>query len=121
MASNLFVDTNILVFLLEGNLRIKKLLENKQINISFVTEMELLSKKFITKNEISIIESLLNCCVIYEMNQRIKTASILIMRNKRLKLPDAIIAATSAYYKMDFITADHIFDSIENAKVISIR
>ena len=44
MGSDIFLDTNILIHLLDGNKSLVPVLKDKSIHISFVTEMELLSK-----------------------------------------------------------------------------
>jgi predicted nucleic acid-binding protein len=120
MENNLFVDTNILAHLLDGNERIMPFVDRKTIHISFITEMELLSKLYITKSEIQIINSLLENCVIYDFNHRIKNAAIVLMRNHRLKLADAVIAATSRYYGFILLTADKKFSSLLDCEVIKL-
>lgn len=120
MINKLLVDTNIIIHLFNGNDKIKSHLKNRELCISFITEMELLSKRLITKAEIKIIETLIEECSVYEMNDRIKTLAIHYMRNNRLKLPDAVIAATCEYYNLEFLTADSIFQNIPFANVIKL-
>jgi predicted nucleic acid-binding protein len=121
MANNLFLDTNVLVHLLDGNKKVLDILQDKTIHISFVTEMELLSKKLITKKEIAIINALLDSCKIYDFNESIKTAAIILMRNNRLKMPDAIIAATASYYEIEMITGDAKFINITGCTIINYK
>ena len=121
MANNIFADTNILIQLLSGNIKIKPFLKDAVIHISFITEMELKSKLFITKKEIAIIDALLESCVLYELNQPIKQNATILMRNNRLKLPDAIIAATADYYNIPLITGDTKFEGIANCTVIKFQ
>jgi len=49
--NNLMIDTNIAIYLLNGNKQIADLLDQKNIFISFITELELLSKSDLTTNE----------------------------------------------------------------------
>ena len=50
-----FVDTNILIYLLSGEKTLISILNQKQIYISFITEIELLSfKKLYDKEEIKL-------------------------------------------------------------------
>lgn len=121
MANNLFLDTNVLVHLLDGNKKVLSMLQDKTIHVSFVTEMELLSKKLITKKEIAIINALLDSCKIYDFNEAIKNEAILLMRNNRLKMPDAIIAATASYYEIEMITGDTKFKNITGCTVINYK
>lgn len=41
--NSIFLDTNILIYLLQGDLKIAELIDNKTFTISFITELELLS------------------------------------------------------------------------------
>ncbi len=41
--NSLFADTNILIYLLQGNAEIAEILNGKEIYISFITELELLA------------------------------------------------------------------------------
>ncbi len=121
MENNLFVDTNVLIHLLDGNNSVLNLLQNKTIHVSFVTEMELLSKRLITKKEIGIINTLLDSCKIYEFNEAVKQQAIIFMRNNRFTLPDAIIAATASYYEIELITGDAKFKNISGCSIIKYR
>lgn len=49
--NNLLLDTNILIYMLEGNGAVRELVEDSNWNISFITEMELLMKPGITLKE----------------------------------------------------------------------
>jgi predicted nucleic acid-binding protein len=120
MENDIFVDTNILIHLLDGNKSIVPFLTNKNVHVSFVTEMELLSKNNITKIDIRNINLLLDACKLYDLNDKIKSAAILFMRNYRLKMPDAIIAATANYYNIELITCDSKLKSIPNCFIIRV-
>ena len=121
MENSLFVDTNVLIHLLDGDENALNLLQNKSIHVSFITEMELLSRKLITKKEIGIINTLLESCKIYEFNEAIKQQAIIIMRNNRFKLPDAVIAATANYYEIQLITGDTKFKNISGCTIINYK
>jgi predicted nucleic acid-binding protein len=103
MENDLFVDTNILIHLLNGNVGLLPILENKVIHVSFVTEMEMLSKNNISRIEMKNVQLLFDECKMYDFNDKIKTAAIILMRNYRLKLADAIIAATTKLLRFNFI------------------
>ncbi len=120
MENDIFVDTNILIHLLDGNKNIVPLLKNKNVHVSFVTEMELLSKNNITKIDIRNINLLIDACKLYDLNDKIKSAAILLMRNFRLKMPDAIIAATANYYGIELFTGDAKFKNIPNCIFIKV-
>ncbi len=120
MANDIFVDTNVLIHLLDGNKKVVPFIEHKIIHVSFVTEMELLSKNNITKTEIKNIELLLDCCILYDFSNQIKKLAIVLMRNNRLKLADAIIASTANYYNIPLITADTCFEKLQGCSIIKL-
>ena len=116
--ANLFVDTNILLYLLNGDKVVSELLDSKKIFISFISEIELLSFKKLSSQEIKIIRQLLSDCTLIDINEEIKTKTIELKLNYNLKIPDAIIGATSSYLKIPLVTADKQFKQVENINLI---
>lgn len=53
--SSIFLDTNIVLYLLAGDETIAELLHEKTLFISFVTELELLAYKDISAAELNIL------------------------------------------------------------------
>jgi predicted nucleic acid-binding protein len=100
-----FLDTNILIYILNGNPYFKKYLQNKII-ISFITELELFRFHKLTVKEKEFIKTHLPDLTIIDINQPIKDIIIENRELNRLKLPDAIIAATCIYLKLPLHTAD---------------
>ena len=78
------------------------MLHGKHIYISFITELELLGFKDITVREEKQVAALLADCLVISMNTDIKKKYIDIRKKYKLKLPDAIIAATSYRVKHPF-------------------
>lgn len=115
-----FADTNALIYLLNGDSRVFEIFSGAEILISFVSEIELKSKKNLTFLELEEIKSLLDTCSIFDINPEIKDLTAEIRRNSGLKLPDAIIAATSILYKIPLVSADKIFSRIDGINLISI-
>ena len=60
--NKLFIDTNIVLYLLNGDQTLAELLHEKQLYISFITELELLAYQGITEGEQNIIEDFVNQC-----------------------------------------------------------
>ena len=112
------VDTNMLILLINGNDRVAELLDGCRLYVSFITELELLSAQGLQKNQIETIENLLADCIIVDINPRIKTSAISIRRKHRIKLPDAIIAATANSLVVPLVTADKGFKSIDDLTLI---
>ncbi len=116
--NKLFLDTNILLYLLRGDDTLVEVLDKKQIYISFITELELLSFPGLKKKDLKVVKDLLNECVIIDVNAEIKNLAIDIRKLYKLKLPDSIIAATSLYLDIPLITADSDFKKVEELNLI---
>ncbi|MDD2286849.1 MAG: type II toxin-antitoxin system VapC family toxin [Bacteroidales bacterium] len=116
--NQLFIDTNIILYYLNGDTTLLPVLEDKQLFISFITQLELLSFKDITQPEIKMIESFLKECTIIEMSSMVKENTILLRRKYGLKLPDAIIAGSSLYLHVPLFTADKGLAKIKEIDLI---
>ncbi|MDT0686871.1 type II toxin-antitoxin system VapC family toxin [Autumnicola psychrophila] len=116
--NKIFVDTNILLYFLNGEKEVIEILFEKEIIISFITELELLSFPELSPTSEKIIVSLLNNCSIKNISTRIKSLAIETRKNFGLKLPDAIIAATALDLNIPLITADKQFGRVDPLEVI---
>lgn len=81
-------------------------------------EIKLLSFKKLSSQEIKIIRQLLSDCTLIDINEEIKSKTIELKLNYNLKIPDAIIGATSSYLKIPLVTADKQFKQVENINLI---
>ena len=113
----ILVDTNILIFILQGNTKLAELLSGVQVVISVITEMEIQCLKM-SKSAHEKVQDLLFQCTIIELNPSIKTGAIELVQNGKLKLPDAIIAATAQFLEIPVFTADKQFERLESGNVI---
>ena len=110
--NSLLLDSNIVLYLLNGEETLIPLLEDKQLYLSFITQLELLSFPGISEKEINKIKSFIDECIIIEMSSTIKDYTIKLRKKHKLKLPDSIIAASSLYINVPFVTADNDFKKI---------
>lgn len=115
---NLFVDTNILVYLLNGNKYIADILDHNQIHISFITELELLSKQDLSPVEIKHVQGLINQCIVIDINDAIKKQAITLRKQYRFKIPDALVAASAMYYELPLLTSDKQFSKIQETDIL---
>ncbi len=115
---NLLADTNILLYLFAGDSTVSMLLDSKRIFISFITEIELLTFKKLSKEERKTIKDFLDGCTIIGLSEEIKNKTIELKLNYNLKIPDAIIAATSSYLRIPLISADAEFKNIPTLDLI---
>jgi predicted nucleic acid-binding protein len=87
--------------------------------ISVITEIELLCWKTATPQDLAILHGFIQNAVVIELERPVKLKTADIRRNHKIKLPDAIIAATAVAYDLILIThnvAD--FKNIESIHVI---
>ena len=116
--NKIFLDTNILLYLLAGDKTIAELLNGKQFYISFITQLELLGYSELDNKQEQIIFDLLSNCVILDINDEIKSRVIHLRKKRRIKLPDCIIIASSLYLNLPLITADEEFKKVEELNLI---
>lgn len=114
----LFIDTNIALYLLSGDITLAQLLNGKNFYISFVTQLELLGYKGLSKKEEKEITAFINQCTVIDINNRIKEKVIELRKAYHLKLPDCIIMASSIYLDVPIITADSDFKKIEELDLL---
>lgn len=62
--NNIILDSNIVLYLLNGDQTLIPLLENRKIYLSFITQLELLGYKGITAEDQEKINQFLSECVI---------------------------------------------------------
>ena len=113
----ILADTNVIIYLLDGDKAIAELFDQNIIFISFITELELLSAKRYSKSQEEKIKEVIEKFNVYEYNNLIKKSSIYFRQNYTLKIPDAIIAATAFTYKLPLFTADKQFSKIVEIKI----
>lgn len=113
-------DTNFLIFTSQGNPIVETFLDYN-IGISFISEMELLGVFSISKIQKSNMQKIIDQCYVIDFNLEIKKSAIQLKQKYKVKLPDAIIAATAIHYNIPFITADADFKIIKELDLIFIE
>lgn len=98
------IDTNIALYLLGD--RLKQSLPLGIYFVSFISEMELLSYPELTDSQAKEIHRFLNDLTVVNLDDEIKDMAIEWRKRYRLKLPDAIIAATSLSLGATLLTND---------------
>jgi predicted nucleic acid-binding protein len=120
MKIDFVADTNFLVYIHEGNETILPFL-NYNFGLSFISEIELLGFKGISKNEETKLKQLINDSFVIEWNSKIKEKTIDLRKKYSIKLPDAIIASTSLVYDLPLISADKGYLKIKELDLILIE
>ena len=95
------------------------LLETQPV-ISAITEIELLCWKTATEKDIEVLHGFINDTLVIELERPIKLKTADIRKKFRIKLPDAIIAATALIYDLILVTrnADD-FKNIDGLKIVN--
>ena len=112
------VDTNIFILLFNDSLA--EPLPDGEIVCSVITEMELLSFPDITPSEETLIRKMLADMTVYDIDQTVKEEVIRLRRTSKLKLPDAIIAATATCYHAVLVTNDAEMRDISDSECRSL-
>lgn len=74
--------------------------------ISAITEIELLCWRSSTEKDIDVLNRFIKDALVIELEQKIKVKAANIRKDLKIKLPDAIIAATALEYSLTLITRD---------------
>lgn len=109
---NYLADTNCFIYLLNQNPTILSFAESGW-GYSYITEMELLSKKGLTAKQDSIIRQMLDTCTKFRHDDVISELTIKLRRKYSLKLPDAIIAASAQSLNIPLLTGDKGFAQVK--------
>jgi len=115
------VDTNIIIYLSQGRLKISSFAKNESsLYLSSITYIESLGYSFSSKKEEDEISGL---CDVFErlfLTKEVEKQTILIRKSKKIKLPDAVIAATAIVYNLTLVTCNvDDFKNIPKLKILN--
>lgn len=119
MKLDYLLDTNILILLFNDNLA--ESIPNGKLGYSIITEIELLSFPRLTKNEENLIKVNLKTLYQAALTADIAQKTILLRRKYRLKIPDAIIAATAWNFDATLLTNDLELTRITEIQIAHIK
>lgn len=125
MGQTYLLDTNIIIYILNGTLKVKQSPELKavaktSINISVISKMKLLDWNAPNKQEFQLLEDFVDNAYIEELTDEIVDKTIAIKKSKKIKLPDAIIAATAIENNHILITRNESdFNSISGLTFVN--
>ncbi|WP_017302429.1 type II toxin-antitoxin system VapC family toxin [Nodosilinea nodulosa] len=105
------LDINIIIGIVKGNDESLTVLQDRSVEIdmcaySFISRIELLGYPGITDVEIEYIQTILGAMQYLPIAQLVEDMAIQIRRQYKLKIPDAIIAATAKVSDLELITLD---------------
>ncbi len=116
--NSVILDTNIVLYLLNGDQVLSELLNQKKLYMSFISQLELLGFRGITAKQQTEINKFIQECIVIDINEEIKKEVILLRKKTKLKLPDCIVLATARFLSLPLITSDQDFRSIPFTEII---
>ena len=88
--------------------------------ISAITEIELLCWKTATEKDLNILRNFIKDAYVIELEQTIKEKTADLRKMYKIKLPDAIIAATALIYNLTLITRNtNDFKMIDSLRIFN--
>jgi len=119
-------DTNSVIYYLQQQFPpsaekfIDTLIANSHPSISAITEIELLCWKAATEKDLIILQNFIQDVVVFDLDKSIKLKAAELRKLTRLKLPDAIIAATALVFNLTLLTRNiQDFENVLELKIVN--
>lgn len=119
------IDTNAVIELIAGKLPaageawVEGILVTEEVYLSIINKIELLGFNGPTK-EMEALTAFVNAVTVLSLSDEVAEKTIWVRKQKRIKLPDAIIAATALVHDLIVITRNtKDFDNIKGVKVVN--
>ena len=122
MGAKYLIDTNAIIDFFNGKLpsQGRQLLSTIEPAISIITRIELFSSSKINQQELQQLQRFVDIALIHSINLQVAIETIEIRKKYKIKLPDAIIAATAIVYNLKLVTRNvSDFDKISNLELIN--
>lgn len=122
---NYFLDTNAIIYFLQGYKELEQIFQDIRFGrvfpyVSVVTRIELLSFPDMTSAEERSLEQLLGNFNVVMLNDDIIDETIKIRKRVRLKIPDAVIAASVTLYEGTLVTRNtREFKKVKGLKILN--
>ena len=109
MGASYLLDSNVIIYLINGTLNPKNsevILEaaKQPAHVSVVSKIEILGWKPPTQKEADECQSFMDDAVVLDLSNEVVERTIEIRKAIRIKLPDAIIAATALVHGFTLLT-----------------
>ena len=123
MGERYLVDSNVIIGYLDNKIHANGMafvntLVDEVPNISVITKIELLRYNA-PSAAYKVLTDFTDASVIYDLNNAVVDATIIICKQHRIKLPDAVIAATALVNGFSLVTRNVAdFKNIEGLKLV---
>lgn len=119
----LLLDANAIVALLQGNEELLKLTsEVEWIGISIISEMEFLCFSGLTQSDRDLFAKFIGRIEVVGLHSgepQLIDRAVEIRRSFRIRLPDAVVAASALTRNAALVTADRQLSSVKNLSILS--
>lgn len=122
MEQGYLIDTNCVIDYLDNKLpeNSANIIEKNVFQISFIPRIELLSWPEANFEQTEILENFISASKVFLLEESVITTTIELRKKYRIKLPDAIIAATAILNDLILVTRNvGDFKNIENLKLFN--
>jgi predicted nucleic acid-binding protein len=122
MGKEYLIDTNSVIDYLDNKIptEANELFEGTTSKISVITRIELLSWPGATKTQTNILLNFIGESELYQLEESVILKTIEIRKKYKVKLPDAIIAATAIVNNFSIITQNtNDIEKIEQLEIIN--
>ena len=125
MGRKVLIDTNIAIAYIGNNLSFESMnkldkIFNDEYHLSVINKIELLGYPGLDKSEEEKFNLLINHSVLHQIDDVVIQKTISIRNKYRIKLPDALIAATCLVNGLDILTHNiKDFDNIDGLVVLN--
>ena len=124
-AENYLLDSNTVIDYLEGKMPVRALEEMDKIidqkaRISVITQMEILGWFGATSVQLNLLNEFVADAIVFDLTPEMINRTIKIRQQYKIKLPDAIIAATALVYDLNLLSLNiRDFKNIDGLKIIN--
>ncbi len=115
------LDTNAVIGLLNNSPTVKDLLSSVDLQpentvVSQITKLELLGYQGITLDEEKAIQAFLSVVTVLGIDSAIEAKTIELRKSHKIKLPDALVAATALANDLQLLTLDKALSTLFQSK-----
>lgn len=105
------LDTNYILGLLKSSARVINDASSRELSVekcsySVITRIELLGYPGISDEESRLIRGRLDLLIAFPLSDAVEERTIRLRQSRKIKLPDAVIAATAIEYQLELLTFD---------------
>jgi predicted nucleic acid-binding protein len=121
MGQGYLIDTNAIIDYLNDKLPEKSaaFIDKIDSQLSVISRMELLAWPNATNEQLNVLQAFVATSNVFSLPEPVVVESIRIRKSYRIKLPDAIIAATTMGFELTLITRNTVdFKKIPGLKLI---